>query len=333
MHKGIMGLLSAAVVVAGMATSALAADKYVIGYDNYFMGNSWSVQLAAEFKAEAERMSDRVDVVYVESEGKTEKQISNIEDLITKGVDAIITTPNSPTALILVLKKARAAGIKVVLLASTIKSQDYDALLTVDDVAIGTAGATWLVEQLGGEGKIIALNGIAGISVSDDRYKGAKAVFDANPGIQILSAVDASWDYAQGKLAVSNLLAANPEIDGVWSQGGAMTLGAIDAFEAAQRTLVPMTGEDNNGYLKRWKALEASGFKSIGAAKPTWLGSEALKVTVDMLDGKEVLRDTLLPVPTITEANIDEYVKPELSDSFWASTRLSDDQVKATFAN
>ena len=333
MHKGMMGILSATAVVIAMASSALAADKYTIGYDNYFMGNSWSVQLAAEFKAEAERMADRVDVVYVESEGKTEKQISNIEDLITKGVDAIITTPNSPTALIPVLKKARAAGIKVVLLASTIKSQDYDALLTVDDVAIGTAGATWLVEQLGGEGKIIALNGIAGISVSDDRYKGAKAVFDANPGIQILSAVDASWDYAQGKLAVSNLLAANPEIDGVWSQGGAMTLGAIDAFEAAQRPLVPMTGEDNNGYLKRWKALEASGFTSIGAAKPTWLGSEALKVTVDLLDGKDVPRDTLLPVPTITEANIDDYVKPDLSDSFWASTRLSDEQVKATFAN
>jgi ribose transport system substrate-binding protein len=333
MHKGMMGLLSAAVMVAGMATSALAADKYVIGYDNYFMGNSWSVQLAAEFKAEAERMADRVDVVYVESEGKTEKQISNIEDLITKGVDAIITTPNSPTALIPALKKARAAGIKVVLLASTIKSQDYDALLTVDDVAIGTAGATWLVEQLGGKGKIIALNGISGISVSDDRYKGAKAVFDANPGIQILSAVDASWDYAQGKLAVSNLLAANPEIDGVWSQGGAMTLGAIDAFEAAQRPLVPMTGEDNNGYLKRWKSLESTGFKSIGTAKPTWLGSEALKVTVDLLDGKDVPRDTLLPVPTITEANIGDYVKPDLSDSFWASTRLSDAQVKATFAN
>jgi len=325
--------LSAAAVLAGLATGALAQDKYTIGYDNYFMGNSWSVQLAAEFKAEAERNADRVDVVYVESEGKTEKQIANIEDLITKGVDAIITTPNSPTALIPVLKKARAAGIKVVLLASTIKSQDYDLLLTVDDVAFGKAGAEWLVEQLGGKGKIIALNGIAGISVSDDRFKGAKEVFDANPGIEIVSAVDASWDYAQGKLAVSNLLAANPQIDGVWSQGGAMTLGAIDAFEAAQRPLVPMTGEDNNGYLKRWKALAEGGFKSIGASKPTWLGSEALKLTIDLLDGKDVPKDTILPVPTITAENIDEYVKPELSDSFWASTRLSEEQVKAIFAN
>jgi ribose transport system substrate-binding protein len=334
MRTGLKTLFSAAVLTVAIAASATAADKkYTIGYDNYFMGNSWSVQLAAEFKAEAEKDKDRVDVVYVESAGDTQKQIANIEDLITKKVDAIITTPTSPTALIPALKKARAAGIKVILLASTIKSQDYDALVTVDDVAFGQTGAEWLVKQLNGKGNIIALNGIAGISVSDDRFNGAKAVFDKYPDIKIVAAVNASWDYAQGKQAVSNLLAANPKIDGVWSQGGGMTLGAIDAFDAAQRPLVPMTGEDNNGYLKRWKALEGKGFDSIAVSKPTWLGSESLRIALDLLDGKSVPKDTVLPVPTITKADLDKYVKPDLSDSFWANTRLTDDQVKALFAN
>jgi len=334
MNKGIRLLVSAAVLTAGLTGAAFAAEKkYTIGYDNYFMGNSWSVQLAAEFKAEAEKHADEVDVVYVESAGDTQKQIANIEDLITKKVDAIITTPTSPTALIPALKKARAAGIKVILLASTIKSQDYDALVTVDDVAFGRAGAEWLVKQLNGKGDIIVLNGIAGLSTSDDRFKGAKEVFDQYPDIKIVAAVNASWDYAQGKQAVSNLLAANPKIDGVWSQGGAMTLGAIDAFEAAQRPLVPMTGEDNNGYLKRWKKLEGTGFDSIGTSKPTWLGSEALIVTIDLLNGKTVEKDMVLPVPVITAADLDKFVKPDLSDSFWAGTRLSDDQVKAIFAN
>jgi ribose transport system substrate-binding protein len=334
MRIGLKTLLSAAVVSAAFASSAFAAEKkFTIGYDKYFMGNSWSVQLAAEFAAEADKDKDRVAVVYVDSAGDTQKQIANIEDLITKKVDAIITTPTSPTALIPVLKKARAAGIKVVLLASTIKSQDYDALVTVDDVAFGKAGAEWLAKQLNGKGNIIALNGIAGISVSDDRFNGAKAVFDANPGIKIVAAVNASWDYAQGKQAVSNLLAANPEINGVWSQGGAMTLGAIDAFEAAQRPLVPMTGEDNNGYLKRWQSLKDKGFVSIATSKPTWLGSEALRIALDLLDGKTVQKDTVLPVPTITADDLPKYVKPSLSDSFWANTRLTDDQVKAIFAN
>ena len=70
--------------------------------------------------------------------------------------------------------------------------------------------------------------------------------------IEVLGSANASWDYAQGKAAVESMLSAYPEIDGVWSQGGAMTQGAIDAFIAAGRDLVPMTSEGNNGALKAW---------------------------------------------------------------------------------
>ena len=331
MKRKLIGSLSAAVLALGLLSPAAAADKYKIGYDIYFTGNSWSVQLYQEFKAAAEKNADKVEVTYVESELKADKQIANIEDLITKKVDAIVTTPISPTALIPALKKARAQGIKVILLASSIRSQDYDSLVTVDDGEFGRAGAEWLVKALGGKGRIIALNGIAGIAASDDRWKGAKAVFDANPGITVVSDVAASWDYAQAKLAVSNILAADPNIDGVWSQGGAMTLGAIDAFDAAQKPLVPMTGEDNNGYLKRWKALKDKGFQSVAPSKPTWLGAEALDVTLKLLNGETVEKDHILPPPVITADNLDSFIKPELSDSFWNNTRLTDDQVKAIF--
>ncbi|OLP60575.1 hypothetical protein BJF93_19825 [Xaviernesmea oryzae] len=321
----------AAALALGLAAPAAAAEKFSVGYDIYFGGNSWSVQLYKEFEAEAARQADTVDVTYTESELKVDKQIANIEDLLTKGVKAIIVTPISPTALIPTLKKARAKGVKVVLLASKIRSQDYDALVTVNDEDFGKAGAEWLVKALNGKGKIIALNGISGISASDDRWAGAKEVFAANPDIKVVSAVDASWDYAQAKVAVSNLLAANPEIDGIWSQGGAMTLGAIDAFDAARRALVPMTGEDNNGYLKRWVALKDKGFTSVAPSKPTWLGSESLLVAIKLLKGESVEKNTIFPPPMITDANVASIVRTDLSDSFWSNTRLSDEQVRAAF--
>lgn len=330
MTRKLLGCLLIAALGSALLGPASAAAKYKIGYDIYFTGNSWSVQLYQEFKAEAEKNADKVEVTYVESDLKTDKQIANIEDLITKRVDAIVTTPTSPTALIPVLKKAEAKGIKVVLLASTIRSKDYDSLVTVDDAEFGRVGAEWLAKQLGGKGDIIVLNGIAGISASDDRWKGAKAVFDANPGIKVLSVVNASWDYAQAKVAVSNLLAVNQKVDGIWSQGGAMTLGTIDAFQAAQRPLVPMTGEDNNGYLKRWKAL-APGFQSVAPSKPTWLGSEAFKVTLGLLEGQKEPKDNVFPPPVITDANIDQFLRPALSDSFWNNTRLSEAQVRSIF--
>lgn len=323
--------MMAAAIALGLAAPAAAAEKYKIGYDIYFGGNSWSVQLYKEFQAEAEKHKDAVEVSYTESELKADKQVANIEDLITKGVNAIIITPISPTAVIPVLKKAQAKGIKVVLLASKIKSQDYDALVTVNDEDFGKAGAEWLAKKLNGKGKIIALNGISGISASDDRWTGAQEVFKAYPDIQVVSAVDASWDYAQAKVAVSNLLAANPEIDGIWSQGGGMTLGAIDAFDAAQRKLVPMTGEDNNGYLKRWVALTDKGYTSVAPSKPTWLGSESLLVALKLLKGEAVEKDTIFPPPVIDDSSVAKSVRADLSDSFWVNTRLSDDEVRAAF--
>lgn len=337
-------VLSLTLVLSGCGTSGTsgnAADsgkqgsdkKYTIGYDIYFAGNTWSVQLYKEFQSEVKRHQDKIkDVIYTESEGNVQKQIANLEDLITKKVDVIITTPNSPSALVPVLKKARAAGIKVVLLASKIKSSDYDALVTVDDVDFGKAGAKWLVDQLGGKGNIVVLNGIAGISVSDERWQGAKSVFDQNPNIKVVANVNADWDYAKAKQAMSNVLAANPSIDGVWSQGGAMTLGAIEAFQASKRPLVPMTSEDNNGFLKKWNELKGQGFKSIAVAKPTWLGSEALKVVLDLLDGKKVEKDTVLPVPTITDDNLAKFVRTDLPDSYWANTRMTDQEIKETFS-
>jgi ribose transport system substrate-binding protein len=324
------------VTVLGIASLVNAAPKkYTIGYDIYFLGNTWSVQMYKEFASEVNRHKDQIkDVIYVESEGKVDKQIANIEDLIVKKVDVIITTPNSPTALVPVLKKARAKGIKVILLASTIKTKDYDSLVTVNDVDFGKAGAEWLVKKLNGKGKIIALNGIAGISVSQDRWDGAKKVFAKYPGIKVLSTVNANWDYATAKNAVSNLLAAQPQIDGVWSQGGGMTLGAIEAFQAAKRPLVPMTSEDNNGFLKTWKKLHQSGssFDSIAVAKPTWLGSESLKVALNLLQGKKVKKNLVLSVPRITSDNLDKFVREDLPDSFWANSRMTDEEIKATFS-
>lgn len=311
------------------SSTAASGKKIKIGYDIYYLGNSWSVQLYQEFKWNAEnKFADKVDVTYVESEGDISKQISNIEDLIAQGVDVIITTPNDATALNATLQEARDAGIKVILLCAGVDGDCYDTLITVDDKEFGRVGAQWLVDKLGGKGKIICLNGISGVSVSEQRWEGAKEVFDANPGIEVLAAEDGKWDYATGKSVTSDLLAAYPEVDGVWSQGGSMTLGAIEAFQAANRDLVPMTGEDNNGLLKKWKELGSDG---IACAKPTWLSRVALESAVAMMNGETVEKDQINPVQTITTDELDKYVHPDLSDDIWCGTEMPEDVLKQIF--
>lgn len=330
--------MSMGVIAGGVSVSAAtdeSGDGIKIGYDIYYAGNTWSVQLYKEFQSAVEKdeYKDSVeDVIYVESEGDVQKQIANIEDLITQGVDVIITTPNSTTALTPVLTEAQEAGIKVVLLAATEEGDCYDTLVSVNDYDFGKAGAEWLAEKLDGKGKIVMLNGISGVSASDDRAQGAHDVFDQYPDIEIVAEEDTDWDYAKAQTVMGDILTAQPEIDGVMSQGGAITLGVIDAMEAAGRDLVPMTGEDNNGFLKTWKELQADGFSSVAPSKPTWLAEEALKSAIALCNGEEVEKEQIFDVPTITDDTLDDYVKTDLSDSLYCITNMTDDELADIFS-
>ena len=328
--KKVLALVMVAIMALGlMVGTASAEDKIKVGYDIYFLGNSWSVQLYEEFKWNAEnKFADKIDVTYVDSEGDISRQIANLEDLIAQEVDVIITTPNDTTALNSTLQDAMDEGIKVILLCAGIDGDQYDTLITVDEVEFGRVGAQFIVDQLEGKGKVIALNGISGLSTSEQRWQGAKEVFEANPGIEVLAVEDANWDYATGKTVTSDLLAAYPQIDGVWSQGGAMTLGAIEAFQAANRALVPMSGEDNNGLMKAWKELGSAG---VGCAKPTWLARVAIEEAIKMMNGETVEKDQIYPVQTITTAEIDNYVHPDLSDDVWCGTELPVEVLQEIF--
>ena len=334
MLKKVCALVLAMSLTVGLAaTMATAEDATIkVGYDIYYLGNSWSVQMYEEFKYAVENCTDDIEVIYVDSQGDANKQVANLEDLIAQQVDVIITTPWSSSAPIPVLREAQDAGIKVVLLASTIDTADYDCLVTCDEAEFGRAGAQWLVEQLDGAGNIICLNGISGLSTSELRWQGAQEVFADYPDINVLASPDASWDYAEAKVVVSDLLATYPEIDGVWSQGGAMTLGAIESFQTANRDLVPMTGEDNNGYLKKWQELQSEGMTGIACAKPTWLAEVALEKAIALVKGEAVEKDTIYPTAVFSDDELDSYVRADLPDDFWANTHLPDDIIKTIFA-
>ena len=111
-----------------------------------------------------------------------------------------------------------------------------------------------------------------------------------------------------------------------------MTLGAIEAFQAANRPLVPMTGEDNNGYLKVWQKLQPEGMKGIACAKPTWLAEVALERAISLVKGEEVKKDDIFPTAVFSDDELANYVRADLPDDFWANTHLPEEVIKTIFS-
>jgi len=307
---------------------------YIIGFSNFSVGNSWRVQMVAEFNARAEKLvSDGVirEYTITDSDGDIDRQIEDMKGLIEKGCDAIIITAASSDELSPICEEAMSEGIAVVSFDNYVTTDNITAKVGIDEVEFGRRGAQWLVEKLGGKGSIVVLNGIAGAGVDEMRNEGAMNVFDNNPGIEVLAEVHAGWDYDRAKEAVEGFLAEFRQIDGVWSQGGAMTQAALDAFVAGGRPLVPMSGEANNGLLKSWKANMENGFDSIAPCSPTSMSADALDTAIRALDGKVVQLNTVITLPVITSDTLEDYVRMDLPDSFWNYTILTHEQIDALY--
>lgn len=311
-------------------TSAFAKEgPYTIGFVTIFQANTWAVQFTQELFAEADRWPEIAQVIHLDGQGQIGRQISAIEDLVAQGVDAIIIDPASPSALAGALELAKKAGIPVIAASSQIPLDQVTAWVGRSDREYGAVTAQWLVDQLGGKGNIIALSGIAGNPISEERWAGAKEVFDQYPGIRVLTRQFAEWGFAQGKATVANLLASYPRIDGVWSGGGAMTQGAIEAFLEAGRPLVPMVGEANNGFLLDWIEYSEKGFSSIAFNNPTNHSAIALRLALKALRGEPIPRQTMATAPYIFSlAQAKHYADPTLADGYWVGHELPEAMVR-----
>ena len=179
------------------------------------------------------------------------------------------------------------------------------AKINTDSAQWGAGAAKWLIDSIGGKGKIIILNGPAGVSVSDDRRKGAEPVLKANPGVTILAETNTAYNVAPAQEAVSNLLFANPQIDGVLSLGGALSAGAVLAFDKQGRAQVPISGENARQFLELWKQ---KGLKGWATMQPNWLGAFAAYTAVQALSGKDVPAFVKVPLPVIDNSTIDSYL-------------------------
>lgn len=314
-----LALLAGMALGAVAATAAQAQEKHKIFLSMSFIGNDWQAEAANMIKAMAAHssMADKVDLQVQVAGPNAQRQIQQINAMVQAGADAIVVFPISPTALNQVVKNACDKGVLVFA---------YDAEITepcayniaIDQEEAGRVTAEWLVEQLNGEGDIVAITGVPGTSVDDLRTRAAKEVFAQHPGINIVSEAVGMWSQAVARTELSKIIATRnwDEIDGLWMQVGCFTANSMQ-LEAgiAAADLLPCAGEGSNGgriqMLPEGTEVEgaASPYAPLGAprisyASPPYSGALALKLAVKALEGEEVQKKIVLPLPLVTNETI-----------------------------
>ncbi|MGE5607150.1 MAG: substrate-binding domain-containing protein [Bacteroidota bacterium] len=324
-------VVTASAFAAEKNTSPLVSKKwakkgpYTVALCNMSVVNSWRVAMVEEFKYEAKRHKDIKEVIVTDAANNVAKQIADMEDLITRKVDLIVITAQA-TALIPVVEKAIDAGIPVVTFDCIVAAPRAVQNLA-DQNEIGSELAKFIVKKLKGKGNVAMLTGIAGTTPGQMRYESALKVFKANPGIKVVGQVWTNSAYDQAKRAAENFLAANPDLDAIYADGGPSGYGALQAVYEAKRFDVVVVGTGSNGHFKLWKQIRDQGidYESFAIQDPPGDSAAALKIGLDILRGKPVHQIEKMKLWTCTAKDLDKVVRMDLGDDYINSTFLPEE--------
>ena len=292
-------LVSASPAFADDLNLVFECDKtegFVIGYSNGYWGNTWRAQMVEDFETRANDYKEAgviADVMISNTNNDPTEQLNQINAMIDSGVDAIIIDAVSPTTIKSVVEKAQHDGILVVV------SNDpayYDGTICVcgDNYTWQKIQAEWLVEQLGGAGDIVEIDGVAGNSADTLRVQANNDVLANYPDINVLAAAPGGWSETEAQALMTTFLSSYEKIDAVLEQD-VMGEGVIKAYENAGKDLPIMTGDYTKAFLTKWSQLPD--LNSIGVSYAPGNSVPGLDVAVRLLQGKTVKPEVLVPNP------------------------------------
>lgn len=294
-----------ALLAGGLADSvARAAGKtYTIYLSNNFVGNDWRQQMlrSAQVAVDKGPLAGRVHLHIENVETTDQAQINSLNNIIRAHPDAILIDAGSTTALNPTVARACAQGILVISFDQTVTAGcAYKVASNWDTMTHDLA--TWMVAVLGGKGNVLVDRGLAGAPISEKLETGYEKVLKGHPDIQVVGYFNGNYALGPEQTGVANLLAANPQVDGILTQG--YGTGALKALQDAGRPVVPVTAFSYNS--TGITCARTSGAKCILGVNPAYLSAEALRLAVDVLDGKPAPSKTVeLESPRLTTTIVD----------------------------
>ncbi len=303
----------------GDGSSGAANRKLKIALSNSFIGNTWRVEMENVFKAACGMApyKDQVECSVFNAGNDVSTQSQQISNLIAQKVDAIVINAASTSGLNGVVQQACDRNIVVVSFDNTV---DNPCGLTVntDQVKFGQQLAQFIVDQLKGQGNVVMVTGVAGTGADNDRNKGAKEVFAANPGIKVVATYSGNWDSATAQRVTAAQLPSLPKVDGVWVSGG--TDGVIKAFAGANRPMPVIGGEAENGFRKYMAGISTPKVNGMSIGQPPFLSVVSLELARAVLKGEHPKKSIEIPFPKETSDTlvVGKTVFPDLPDSFFA---------------
>ena len=252
------------------------------------LNNPFFVDLRDGAQAKADELG--ATLVVLDSQDDSATEMSNVEDLITQKVDLIMINPTDSDAVGSAVASANDANIPVITLDRAANSGEVVAHIASDNVAGGEMAGKYIVDLLGGKGKVVELEGIPGASAARDRGEGFNKALEGTD-IEVVARQTANFDRAQGLSVMENILQAQPEINAVFAHNDEMALGAVEAIKASGRDIIVVGFDATDDALA---AVKAGDMAATVQQLPKEIGAKGVEAAVKVINGETV--DASIPV-------------------------------------
>ncbi len=287
------------------AAPAAEGKKYTIAFSVPGMSFPFFVHMEKQIRDEAAKLGN-IEIVTLDGQDKTEKQVADMEAAITKKYDGVIVSPRTADALAPVLQQVVDAGIPVVTIDRRVEG--VNGLLGhvgADNVIGGEQQGNAIVTMFPDGAKIIELLGSPGASPAIDRSQGLHNVIDPAGNVEVVCQQTGNFNRADGLTVTENCLGSNPNPDAIVAANDDMALGAVEAAKAAGLS-VPIIGFD--ALPEAIQAVQSGALYGSVEQFPGGQSRTALNTMVDFLlnGAKPAAEVNLLSPKLITLDNINE---------------------------
>jgi ribose transport system substrate-binding protein len=296
---------------------------YKVCFSNASISNPWRVtgHITMLQTVEQQKAAGKIsEFVEIDAGGDDNKQISDINQLLAQDCDALILSPNTTAALTPAVEQACEAGVPVIVFDRGVNTDcQVTFIKSIGGFAYGADGAEFLAANVEEGGNIVSIRILPGVDVLETRWLAAEAIFK-QAGLNVVTSTFTQGDPAETKKIVSDALEQG-EVHGVWMDAGATSVGAIEAFEDAGLPVPPITGEDQQDFLIKWRDGDLTAIAPIFS---NWMWRTAVLATVMVLEGQQVPAHWNLPQPPVTSETLDAAIDENLPPLHYASCGCSD---------
>lgn len=274
--------------------------EFILGFSQCVESDAWRKTMLEEMKRELS-FYPNVTLEYRDADGNSETQIRQVNELIGKGIDLLIISPNEAAPLTPVVEETFKRGTPVVVVDRKIASPAYTAFVGGDNYNIGRLAGEYAMNLLKGKGNIIEITGLPKSTPAIERDRGFVDALKMHPSIQI-EKLNGEWYKEKAKERLAEIAGRNPA-DLVFAQNDMMASGVYEVYTSKGLPVPRIIGVD--GLPCKRCGMEFVRNKLITATMlyPTG-GQEAIQVAMQILNRKAFKKENVIQTTVIDSSNV-----------------------------